>query len=623
MRKILMTSVICAVFAGPAQAQVADSPPAVDRITVLASGQPRSIDTTGQSITVFDRAAIEALQGADVTRLAERIPGVTLSRNGGLGAFTALRVRGAEAEQTLVLIDGVRLADPAAPAGGFDLGTLALGSLARVELLRGANSTIWGSDALGGVLAVDSQLATRPVLAAEYGAYDSLYANASAGFRSDPLELAFGAGYRTSDGFSAAAAGSEPDGHRQLDLAARAKLALADGLSAFAQARFADARLDIDGFPAPAYALADTAEYQDTRQLSGATGLAYSAPGFDLRASYSQADTERQNYDPTFGTAPSYTTDGTSRRAELRGRAGLGAGFALNFGAEREWLSFSSLFDAKRETAQSGAYAQADYDSGPLHLAVGLRRDEHRDFGGAWSLGADAAVELAEGLRAKASYGEGFKAPSLFQLLSDYGNTALQPERARSYDAGLAYDRGPLSLALTAFRRDTSDQIAFDSCFGTTTGICTDRPFGTYANLGRTRAQGIEAEAALQPVEEIGLSAVYALIDTEDRTPGSFNLGNDLARRPRHATTLSASWTPLAALTLAADLRLVSRSFDDAANTVRLPGYAVATLRGSWTLTERVDLFARLENLADEDYQTAAGYAQPGRSAFVGARLRL
>ena len=593
------------------------------RITVLATGEREQLDSSGIALSVFDRHDIEAVQGPDLARLLERAPAVTISRNGGAGSFTSLRVRGSEADQVLVLVDGVRVADTASPSAGFDLGTLMLGGLKKVELQRSANSTIWGSQALGGVLAVTSADHYGPTASLEYGAFDSFYGTAGARLYMGPLDVALSGGWRQSDGFSAASVGSEPDGHRQADLSARIEASLTDRLSAFVAARFADARLDIDGFPAPDYMLSDTDEYQDTRQTSGSAGLDYTADAFGLRASYSQADTERQNYDPAFGTAPGYTTDGTSRRAELRGRIALSGDVQLHFGGEYEWVSFATLFDPRRRTGAGGAYAQLDYDRGPFHLAAGLRRDEHRQFGGEWSLGADGAYELAEGLRLRASYGEGFKAPSLFQLLSDYGNAALRPERARSYDAGLAYERDGLSLAVTAFQRDTRDQIVFESCFGVTTGICAGRPFGTYDNLGRTRAKGIEAEAALRVAEGLNLSAVYALIDTEDRTPGSFTQGNDLARRPRHAATLSADWSPVDDVSLAADVRIVSDAFDDAAGSVALDGYGVVTLRGSWDFSDKVQFYARVENLTHEDYQTAAGYAQAGRSAYVGARLRL
>jgi vitamin B12 transporter len=591
-------------------------------ITVLASGTNERIDWTGESVSVFDREDMDAAQGADLGRLLERAPGVTLSRNGGPGNFTAVRVRGAEGEQLLVLVDGVRVADPASPGGGFDFGNLLMGNLAKVELQRGSNSTIWGSQALGGVLAVTTGNGQALWGSAEYGGDETFYGTAGASFDVGPAALRLQGAHFDSDGFSAAAAGTEPDGFRQSELAGRLAVDLAHGLSAFATGRYADGRLEIDGFPAPAYTLTDTAEYQDTRQVSGAGGLAYAGEALDLRATVSLADTERANFDPAFGTAPGYTTDGTSERAELRGRWRFAEGLALDFGGEREWLRFSTLFDAEKRTAITGAYAQLDYDRGPLHLAAGLRRDEHQDFGGAWSLGADVAYELSDAWRVTASYGEGFKAPTLFQLHSDFGNILLQPERSRSYDAAVEFHDDGISIKATVFRRDTEDLIGFVSCFGATGGICADRPFGTYDNIGRARAQGLELEAGVAVTRDLSLGAAYTLLDAEDRTAGSANRGNELSRRPEHALTATAEWQATDALSLGADLRVVSDSFDDAGNFVPLGGHEVATLRASWDANDHVTLFGRVENVWDETYQTAAGYATPGRGAYVGARTR-
>jgi vitamin B12 transporter len=596
-------------------------------ITVLADGAPETLDTTGEAVTVFDRQEIDSLQGADLTRLLERAPGVSLSRNGGPGSFTGVRVRGADAEQLLVVIDGVRMADVASPGGGFDFGNLLMGNLSKVELQRSSNSTIWGSQALGGVLAATTG-GEGYFGSAEYGAHDTVYGTAGIGLDVGPASLGLQAAHFDSDGFSAAAAGTEPDGFRQTDLAGRAKVALAPGFAVFANGRYADGRVDLDGFPAPTFTLADTPEYQDTRQVSGAGGIEYASIELGLRAAYSVADTERENFDPAFGPAPGYTTDGESERAELRGRWRFAEGLNLHFGGEREWLRFSTLFDPLRRTATWGAYAQLDYEVGPLNLAAGVRRDEHRDFGGEWSFGADASYRIVSGLWAKASYGEGFKAPTLFQLHSDFGNAALRPERSRSYDIGLELSRelgfasGLATLKLTAFRRDTEDQIGFVSCFGVTTDICTGRPFGTYDNIGRARAQGLEAEGRVEIVEDFALGAVYTLLDAEDRTPGSANRGNELARRPDHALTLMADWQAIEGLSFGADLRVVSDSFDDASNVVPLGGYEVLTLRGEWDANEHVTLFGRVENAWDETYQTAAGYATAGRGAYVGARAR-
>ncbi|QYU66469.1 TonB-dependent receptor [Leptolyngbya sp. 15MV] len=300
----------------------------------------------------------------------------------------------------------------------------------------------------------------------------------------------------------------------------------------------------------------------------------------------------------------------------------------LYFGGEHEWTSYQTLFDAGESTRIFGAYAQGGIEFGPLSARVGARVDDHARFGSAVSFGGDLSYEIAPALRLRASVGEGFKAPTLFQLFSDFGNEALRPEKSTSMDLGLAYgDRtlagGRFYGAVTGFRRDAEDQIEFASCFGSTAPLCATRPFGFYENLGRVRAQGFEVELGARASDRWTARAAYAYIDTENRTVGSANLGNSLARRPRHALTVSADWqTPLAGLTLGGDVRLVSDSFDNAANTVRLDGYALATLRASLPVGENVELFGRIENVTDADYQTAAGYGTPGRGGFVGARAK-
>lgn len=601
-----------------------DPPPIViadlmreDVITVLAAGVEQRVRETGQQVSIFGRDTIEEVQGPDLIRLLQRAPGVTSSRNGPVGSFTGIRVRGAEAEQLLVLVDGVRLADPASPGAGFDFGTLAMGNLAKVELQRSANSTIWGSQAIGGVLSATTLRPTGADASLEYGADAALYATGGAGLQEGPLFLSLRGGLLRGNGFSAVEAGSEDDGYRQSELLGNAGLKLGEDISLFGGGRFADSRAELDGFPAPDFTLADTDEFQETRQLSAHAGAQYMSRPLELRATLSRAETERENFDPAQGSAPTFASQGTSHRAELRGQWHLRRDLALQFGGEREWLAYETTSNAFQKTAISGAYAQLDYDGDPLHLAVGVRRDNHRDFGGQWSFGSDAALDVTENLRATASYGEAFKAPSLFQLHSDYGNAALAPESSRSYDAGLAWAGSDASASLVVFRRDTRDMIGFVSCFGESTGICADRPFGTYDNITRTRAQGMEAEAQAQLTHLITLGLAYAFIESEDR-----DTGLTLPRRPEHALTLMADWQPREDVSLGADLRVVSDSFDDAANAVRLDRYATLTLRGELWVNDALTLFGRIENAWDEQYQTAAGYATQGRAAYFGVRAR-
>jgi vitamin B12 transporter len=593
-------------------------------IVVVASGVEQPAEQTGQPVSVIGTEEIARVQGADLTRIVERLPGVTLTRNGGLGSFTGLRVRGAEAEQLLVLVDGVRVADTAAPAGGFDFGTLLPAGIAKIELLRGSNSTIWGSQAMGGVLAVETDRAPGIAGSLEYGGPEAVYAQALASDVMGPLAWGVDGAFYDDVGESSAANGTERDGLRQWQAGARARLALGDRVAVRAVARHTDALVDLDGFPAPNYLLADTAEYQDTRRTSGAVGADYLGDALELRATYSLSHTERDSLDRAIGPEPTYTTQGRDERAEVRGKWAVAQSVTLHFGAERDWSRMETLFDAEQRTHSSGAYAQAGYARGGMLLNAGVRIDDHERFGSAWTFGADGAVALGSGWRVRGSYGEGFKAPTLFQLLSDYGNLALSPERSRGFDLGVEKgDRNaPLHFAASLFRRDSTNLIDFDSCFGNTEGICEDRPFGTYDNIGKARAQGGEIEAGAAIGETLRVQGVYSYVEAENRAPGAANEGNTLARRPRHAATLSADWESPWSLRLGADVRVVSASFDDAANTVRLGGYEVVTLRAEVPLTDTVEIYGRVENLFDDEYQTAAGYDTQGRAAYVGARAR-
>ncbi len=616
MYKYLFFGVSLVVLSRPAFAQDEAN------ITVTATGTRIEVEDTGQAVTVIGEAEIEAVQGADLTRVLERAPGVTFTRNGGVGGFTGVRLRGSEAEQVLTVIDGVRVSDPAAPTGGYDFGNLLALDLDKLEILRGSNSTIWGSDAIGGVIVASTRATSGLRATAEYGARDTVSTVVSGGL-SDPDTgfLGLSGTWFSTDGISAAEAGTEADGFEQWALNGHARYYFNDRFELFARTRYAEGELELDGFPAPNFTLADTDEVQKTRQWTGSAGAVLDTGALFVSAAYSFADTDRDNLDGS--GAETFTSQGQSDRLDLRGEWRPIGPLLLNFGAENEWTRYTTLFDAGEDTRSTGAYVQAGIEYNAISGHIGARADDHADFGTAVSFGADASYELSPGWRLRASVGEGFKAPSLFQLHSEYGNLSLDPEQSTSFDLGLAYGERTLTRqrvygAVTVYQRNTENQIAFVSCFGETTGICTNRPFGTYDNITRTRARGVEAELWARPADGVTLGAVYTLTDAENRETGLA-----LARRPRHAATFTGEFSPVAAVTLGADLRVVSSSFDNAANSVRLGGYEVMTLRGSWQVSEQVQLFGRVENLWDEQYQTAAGYGTAGTGAHIGARLAL
>lgn len=576
-------------------------------ITVTATGISGPITQSGQSISVLSAAQIDMVQGPDPLRLLERLPGVATSRNGPLGSAATVFVRGANSQQLLVTIDGVRVDDQAAPSGGFDFGTIVNGGVGRIELLRGSNSLAWGSDAIGGVLALTSD--DRPGLRAgvEYGANNTFSADGGWALRRDAdTALALNGGYTRSDGISAFAGGTEPDGFRQWHANGKGSLGLGGGLRLVAAGRYADSRIAFDGFPPPLYAFADTPEYQITRQASGRAGFDYaSGGGFALAGGIALADTRRAYYDPAAGAAPNFDTAGRGLHADVKGRAELAGGFRLDFGGDADWARYATTYDPRQRARTLGAHALLGYHSDRVSLSAGGRIDDHDRFGRHWTMGANGSLALTERWRLRASWGQGFKAPSLSQLYGYGANPQLQPEESNAYDLALEYGQGGAGhFAVTAFRRDSTNLIDFVDPTG-------------YFNVGRARAQGIELEGAVTVADRLTVSGAYTWLDAVNRATGT-----RLARRPRHSLSLAADWHGPAGVTLGADMRLVGDRFDDPGNATPLDGYGLITLRASVPVGDRLELYGRIENVADQSYQTAAGYGSYGRSAFAGVRLR-
>ena len=625
MRKLFLLACSSVTLTTPVWGQVEPGEPIIltkrvlpEEITVVGTGGRQFVEDAGQAISVIGADEIDDLQTPDLTAALERLPGVTFTRNGGLGGFTGVRVRGAGAEQLLVLVDGIRVADVAAPGGGYDFGTLSSRGIGKIELLRGSNSVVWGSEAIGGVMALTSRRFEGVEASAEYGARDSFDGQVGAGLVEPGYEVTVHGGYTRTDGFSSAASGTEDDGFRQWRANGTGLIRLTETLSATFAGRYADSRLEFDSFSfSPPFGLVDGADYSDIAEWSGRAGLEYEARDLRLDAGYTIYDISRDNF-PAPGNPASFTADGRQQRVELKGRYGDALnGLHLIFGADHEWERFETNFDARQKADTTSGHALLGYRDGRASLYAGARIDDHSGFGSEWTFGANGAYEFAQGWRVRASYGEGFKAPTLYQLYSDFGDSSLLPERSRIYDIGI--ERGTRNLGLhfaaTLFRRDSRNLIDFAACQG---AQCDTRPFGLYQNVGRARSEGFELELGARVSERFRAQAAYSYVEASDR-----DTGLDLARRPRHAVTVALDWAPpLAALQLGADLRMVSGSFDDAGNFARLDGYALADLRAALPLGERFELYGRVENVTDADYETVAGYGTAGRSAFAGVRAR-
>jgi vitamin B12 transporter len=587
-----------------------------DDIVVVASGVPQRLDEIARSVTVFQQAEIQQRQTVVLSDLLATVPGVNVARNGGLGTTTAVRIRGAEAEQTLVLIDGVRVNDPSSPGGAFDFANLLAGSAERVEVLRGPNSVVWGSQAIGGVVNVVTQDGSEGLRFrgnAEGGSFGTFNGTAGVSAGNERISGALTAGYLTTDGISVAADGTEPDGYRQFGATGRLNVKLVDNVSLDLRGYYADSKVDLDGFPPPNYALADTPEYAKTQELYGYAGLKADLLGgkFRNRLAFTIADINRDNFDPTLGASDlTFFGRGRSERYEYQGDAQLVQGLRAVFGAEHEE---SRYYDGtlRKATGITSFYGQLI--ANPISWAsinAGVRHDDHRDFGSRTTFGASAMVEPIDGTRLHASYGEGFKAPTLYQLYSFYGTSTLRPETSKSYEFGAEQRiiQGVTAKA-TWFHRDTGNQIDFD--------LATSK----YLNIAKTRAEGVELELVATPVTGLSLRGAYTHSDAENRSPGANN-GKDLARRPQDAGSFSADYRFGFGLSLGGTVLAVGDSFDDAGNFTRLKGYTIAGVRASYPVTDSIEVYGRVENLFDKKYQTVANYGTMGRAAYGGVRLK-
>ena len=639
--------------AGAARAGERDAPPpdvagpaaavAVQQVVVVADRTPEPLEQVGQSVTVLTLPQLKADQELVVSDILARTPGVTVVRNGGPGGTTSLHIRGAEADQTVVLIDGVQLNDPSSTGGGYDFANLLVGDVSRVEVLRGPQSTLYGSQAIGGVVNIVTADPTRPLegdAQAEGGSYATGYAKAGVGGRDGPLTWRGAVATYTTDGVSAfdsRLGGKEADGYHNTAVTGRAAYAFTPDLSVDGRVYYAEARDKFDGYPPPAYVFADDQEFGRTQQLVGYTGLNLALFDGRLknRAALQYTRNDRQDYDPQQAVTPlTFDSSGVNQRAEYEGTFAIAPGYTAVFGAEHERSSFSvaspSAYDptpaaTRRAVTIDSGYGQVQAQVLPgLNLAGGVRYDDHSTFGGRATGQASAAWSLFGGDTVlRASWGQGFKAPTLYQLYSDYGTPTLRPEKADGFDGGVEqrFWGGRGDVQVTGFSRDTSDLIDFFSCPATgAPAACAAQPYGYYANISKARARGVELAGSLRPLKGLELTANYTFTDARDRSPGSATFDKLLTRRPQDTANLQASYAFGFGLTLGAAVRYSGASFDDPANTTRVKSYTLVDLRASYRLPHGLELYGRLENLFDRQYETIYQYGTLGRAATAGVR---
>ena len=617
-------------------AAAADTP--VEPVVVVANRVPVAVSESGRSITVIPEATIRDRQALVVSDLLANTPGVGVTRNGGPGGVTAVRIRGAEAEQTLFVIDGVRLNDPSVIGGAYDAANLLVGDIRRIEVLRGVQSAVWGGQAMGGVVSLETGLPAPGTFfgeaAAEAGGLGTAYLRGGVGGGSGALAWRLAADSYSTDGVSAARSGTERDGYRRTGASGRLTADLSEAVRLDLRAVWSDARNAFDGFPAPAYVFADTRERGRTREALGYAGLTFPLADGRVknRLGLALTDTRRRTYDPDQAvTDLTFRAEGRVERWEYQGEATLTPAWRLTFGAESERsrmrIASPSPWSPEpeplsRSTGVDSAYLQAlGTPAADMTLTLAGRLDQHESFGRHGSGQAALAWRPGGGdTLVRASLGQGFRAPSLYQLYSEYGNAGLQPETAVGWDLGLEQRAGGLLVSLTLFGRRTEDQINFAVCSGGGDPNCAGGRFGYYANLDRTQAVGLEASASGR-LGGFDLDASYtrtqARLEGQDGAPDQ-----DLARRPEDMASLDVSRTLAGDLRLGLSLNYAGESLSDLWGGPPLKSRLTAGLRAEAPLGSRLSVYGRIEDVTDAAPETVRGYGAPGRVATLGLRAR-
>lgn len=596
-----------AAMAPAAMAQVYEAP----EVVVSATRIETPPEKVGSSVTVIDGRDIERRGKSQLLDALQGVPGVTITRNGGVGATSQIRVRGADPGQTQVLIDGVQVNDPSSNDNSFNFDALLATGIDRIEVLRGPQSALYGNDAMGGVVDIVTSRGRGPLSVtglAEAGSHHSYRAAAGVSGGTERAGYALNGAYLRTDGISRVADTTEDDGAKQRALTGKAGVDLTGFWTVDVAGGIFDLRSEYDGFgfDAPYFGkhVLRYGKMDNTVSLFGGR--------MENILSVSVVDTSR-SYDEPGGFIPRSNYDGTRSTLEYRANIHVDEDDTLTIGAQRKLETArivsdyggGAVVDLDRTVGTNSFYGQYlfGYDD-RLFLTFGARHDDNEDFGTENTVRVTAAYLLKEsGTTLRGSVGTGAKAPTLYQLYAPYyGNANLRTEQSVGADLGVeqAFWGKRVTAGVTGFWNRFEDLIAFDD---------------TYVNIARARTLGVEVAVAYRPIDALRLTGSYTYLYSED-----LDTGRVLPRRPRHAAALGADWQATERLNVGGDLRFVGPQLDSNFSDRDNAAYTVLDANVSYALTDGVAVFGRIENLFNADYQETLQYDAPGRSFFAGVR---
>jgi vitamin B12 transporter len=602
-----------------------DTPPIVtDEIVITASRTPQGAAETAASVTTIEKPRIERLGEPLLPTLLRLVPSTAVSSSGPSGSLTQVRIRGAEASHTLLFVDGIRANDPASiNEPHWELLNADLAS--RIEVVRGPQSALWGSEAIGGVVAVNgvSEGAAPPSATGEAGSFGFRRLSASGGIGSGNANAAVAVGWQRSDGIDVFG-GGDRDGYRNFSGRLRASWQVSPvveiGLAGFSL----NGRNQFDGSNPVTFARTHDLASRNSLH-AGRIWTSFATEGWKATASASLLGSLNRNsfagdeINRTRGRRQSFSGQVEHRFATGALAHQLVAAVEL----EREEFRardqmFGGFTDQDRDRRHQALTVEWRGEAGPLVADLAVRRDAFNRFEDATTLRASALLDAGRGFSLAASYGEGIAQPSFSDLYGFFpgsfvGNPSLKPESSRGVEASVRYRSSRIQAALTGYRQRLTDEIVDVFAFPLSTTINRD---------AKSRRSGVEAEFAWQLGDAVRLGANYSYLKASE--PDSASQVREI-RRPKHSGSVALDGTS-GRFTYGASLAFTGARRDTnfdvfPSQPVRLGSYWLGGARIAYAVNRRVELFARAANAFDEHYQDVFGYRTEGRSLYAGIRL--
>ncbi|MGN6849055.1 MAG: TonB-dependent receptor plug domain-containing protein [Sphingomicrobium sp.] len=606
-------------------------PADTDQIVITASLAPESAADVPASVTIIDSQEIERLDEPLVASLLRLTPSAAITTIGPAGSLTEVRIRGAEANHTLLFVDGIKINDPAAgDEPRFELLNADLAS--RIEVIRGPQSALWGSDAIGGVIAINGLDDARGYSAsAEGGSFGFVRASASAAVKSDRASISGALGWQRATGIdSFGAPGGDKDGYHNLSGRLRATFAVSPWVRLGASALALTGRSDFDGYDPVTFVHEDTLDNSRNRLAAARLWSEFgnNSSAWSGYLSASLLGSSNRNF---LADTPLNRTSGTRRTldAQMERRFSTGAiqhRLIVAAEAERETFKardtvYGGLTNQDRSRDHNALTAEWRASTAAFTSDIAVRRDMFNRFRDATSVRASLLGNLGGGFALTGAYAEGISQPTFFDLYGFFpgnfvGNPSLKPESSRGFEAGIRYRQGPFDAALTGYRQRLHDEIV----------DVTDPATFLQTTVNRqdvSQRWGVEAQAGWRINDRLRLSANYAFLHATQ--PGSLS-GTQVTelRRPKHSGSVAANGS-IGRWSYGASVAYVGTHLDTSDNypfeTVRLHSYWLAGARIAYAVRQNVEFYVRGSNLLNSHYEDSAGYHTEGRGLFLGFRL--